>query len=342
MRALSPPQWERLIRQARKSQLIARVALVCQERGWLPEIAERPRLHLEAALRQCAWRRRAARHEVDCLRRALKGANVSVILLKGAAYDLAELPLARGRLYSDIDIMVPRERIRDVEAALGAFGWFPQAYDPYDQRFYREWMHEIPPLQHIIRRTEMDIHHTITPPVSRYRVDAKRLWQAARPLEMEGRFFVLSPPDMVLHSIVHLFQEGEFEQGLRDVVDVADLVAHFGREPGFWQELIDRAEELRLGRLLYYAVQQIRRVFDRVLPADFVAAVDRFGPGGAFGSAMNWLFSMALVADLSGGGRLSTDLARRVLYLRGHCLRMPVRLMVPHLVRKAWRRNFAT
>jgi hypothetical protein len=339
---LSAPEWERLIRQARKAQLLGRIALICEERRWADRILPRPLQHLQSALRQCEWRRRTVRFEVDCVRRAIKPIDMPVILLKGAAYELAALPLARGRIYNDIDIMVPHDRMRDAEGALGAAGWFPQAFDAYDQHFYREWMHEIPPLQHLTRRTEMDVHHTITPPVSRYRVDAKRLWQAALPLDMAGRFFVLAPADMVLHCVAHLFQEGEFEHGLRDVVDVADLLDHFGKEVGFWQMLVDRAAELGLGRLLYYAVQQIRRIFGARPPAELIAAVDRFAPPGAVGGLMTSLFGKALLADLSGGRRMSTDIARELLYMRGHYLRMPVRLMVPHLMRKAWRRGFAT
>jgi hypothetical protein len=37
--------------------------------------------------------------------------------------------------------------------------------------------------------------------------------------------------------------------------------------------------------------------------------------------------------------RAFTGMARNLLYLRGHWLRMPPRLLVPHLLRKAWRRN---
>jgi len=33
-----------------------------------------------------------------------------------------------------------------------------------------------------------------------------------------------------------------------------------------------------------------------------------------------------------------TPVARWLLFLRGHYLRMPLRLLIPHLTRKAWRR----
>lgn len=342
MLKLSPAEWELLIRQARKTQLLARLAVVCAECGWNDRIPARALKHFEAARRYSDWRRHAARWEVDCVRRALKPVDVPVVLLKGAAYELAELPPAKGRIFNDIDILVPRDRLQDVETALRAEGWFPHLLDAYDQRFYREWMHEIPPLQHIMRRSEMDVHHTITPPVSRYAVDGETLLRAAQPLDIPGRFLVLAPADMVLHSIAHLLQEGEFEHGLRDLLDIDDLVRHFGADAGFWQALSARAAELGLGRLFYYAVEQLRRLLATPMPTGFFAAAERFAPPQPLRALMAPLFGAALVADVPSGRRPATALAREFLYLRGHYLRMPLRLMVPHLLRKAWRRNFAT
>ena len=41
----------------------------------------------------------------------------------------------------------------------------------------------------------------------------------ARPLGDSG-FHVLAPEDMVLHSAVHLYQEGELDHGMRDLLDL--------------------------------------------------------------------------------------------------------------------------
>jgi hypothetical protein len=342
MLRLSLAEWESLIRQARKTLLLARLAEQCAERGWADRIPPRPLRHLEAARRFSQWRRREVRWEVDCIRRSLEAIDTPVALLKGAAYEVADLPPAKGRVFNDVDILVPRDKLQEVETALRMHGWVSYVNDAHDQRFYREWMHELPPMQHVTRQTEIDVHHTITPPVSRYPVEGTKLLRAARPLDIPGRFLVLAPPDMVLHSVAHLFQEGEFDNGLRDVMDVDDLLRHFGKESGFWQALLERAEELGLGRLLYYGVAQIGRLLGTEMPADFRTALDRFAPWRPVREVMLSLFSAALAADLASGRRGFTGTARELLYLRGHYLRMPVRLMVPHLVRKAWRRNFAT
>ena len=42
-------------------------------------------------------------------------------------------------------------------------GWATTHHDPYDQRYYRRWMHELPPMLHIRRMTLLDVHHAIVP-----------------------------------------------------------------------------------------------------------------------------------------------------------------------------------
>ena len=56
-------------------------------------------------------------------RRALAPLDVPVILLKGTAYAAAGLEAGRGRSIGDLDILVPRAALPDVERALLAAGW---------------------------------------------------------------------------------------------------------------------------------------------------------------------------------------------------------------------------
>ena len=104
--------------------------------------------------------------------------------MKGSAYVMASLPPARGRYVGDVDLMVPRERIDEVEQRLLERGWQASELDDYDQRYYRESTHEIPPLQHPERDTPLDIHHTIVPLTSRARPDAQALLDAGVPFEV--------------------------------------------------------------------------------------------------------------------------------------------------------------
>src|SRR3546814_2129951 len=98
---------------------------------------------------------------------------VPIILLKGTAYAAAGLKAGIGRSIGDLDIMVPCARLDAVEAGLIAAGWEWVKPDPYDDQYYRRWMHELPPLIHKERDRMIDVHHTILPLTARQTPDAE-------------------------------------------------------------------------------------------------------------------------------------------------------------------------
>ncbi len=333
---LSPPQWELLLSQARRARLLGRVAQNMVARGWIEQVPAAPRVHLDNALRRVRRQQDEARWEADCIRRAIGHLPTPIVLLKGAAYVLADLPPAQGRLFTDIDILVAKDQLRAVERALFEAGWFARQLDPYDERYYRDWMHELPPMQHVERGTALDVHHTITPPTSRFAVNAELLLEKARPLPQQPRLSVLAPVDMVLHSATHLMQDGDFSGGLRDLLDLSDLLQAFGAEPGFWPELLARARQLGLGLPLHDVVVQIHRL--RAMPpppADFERALAELAPGRLRNRWISALLAQALRPDHPSCDSATTGLARWQLYVRSHGLRMPWYQITPHLLQKA-------
>jgi hypothetical protein len=337
---LTPLEWETILGQARQSRLLGRLAQHHAANNWLSMVPAQPRLYLEGAMRLIDRQHHQVQWEVDCIRRALQHVDCPIVMLKGAAYFVANLPPRHGRLFSDIDIMVPRERLPEIEGALFRAGWISDERDPYNQRYYREWMHEIPPLTHVQRRTVIDVHHTITPPTSRYKVDGKLLLDRITAIEGAAELFVLAPEDMVLHSAVHLFQEGEFDHGLRDLLDLTDLLDHFGKDAKFWPTLFNRAEQLDLGVPLFHALFHIRRLFGVEAPAQWSGQAKRLGPSVPLRVVMGWLLGLALRPVHPSCNTRWTGLARWLLYVRSHALRMPMHLVIPHLVRKAWMTKF--
>lgn len=330
-----------LVRQARVASLQARLRVLLAEQGRLADLAERPRRHFEAAATVAARQHDMVRWEVAQLHRALAARGIPFVLLKGAAYVMAELPSARGRLFNDVDILVPRAALKEAETLLFAHGWIAQGHDAYDQHYYRQWMHELPPLTHVRRKSVLDVHHTILPPTARPKPDPEKLLAAAVPIEQHDGVYVLAPADMVLHSATHLFHDGELENGLRDLVDMDDLVRHFGTESGFWPGLVERAFEMELARPLYYALRYAERFLDTSVPASVSEALARAAPTSLWRPVMDGLFQRGLVPHHpSCDGRLSPA-ARWLLYVRSHYLRMPLQLLVPHLIRKAVKRHTA-
>lgn len=339
--AVSLRDWEDLLSQARRASLSVRLASRWADTAGLQQVPLGPRQHLAASLRVGERVAQGMSLEAERVARVLQHAGHRCVLLKGAAYLCAGLPPARGRIFGDIDILVPRHLVAAVEDALLGGGWISGELDAYNQRYYREWMHEIPPLTHVRRGSTIDLHHTITPPTSAFHVDGAALLSAVRPVDEQGLFWVLQPVDMVLHSAVHLFAEGEFDRGLRDLLDMADLLRHFeATERGFWPDLIARAQVLGLQVPLHHALRHVERLFGPRVPAAQREAVSALAPAWPQPQIMCWLLTLALrPMHPRCDGRL-TGLARWLLYVRSNWLRMPLRLLLPHLLRKAWIRRF--
>ena len=333
--SLTPADWDLLIRQARRADLLPRLAIVLEDAGELANVPEQPRAHLVSA--QVFARRHvmAVRWEVEQILRALRSIDVPLILLKGAAYTLAGMACARGRLFHDVDIIVPRDRLNAVEQTLKLHGWASIGHDEYDDAYYRRWMHELPPLRHVQRKTVIDVHHAILPDTARIKTDSGKMIMAAVPLPDQPDIRVLMPVDMVLHSATHLFQDGELDHGLRDLVDLDALLREVGAAPGFWTQLVARAQELGLMRPLYYAVHYCQAMLLTPVPDEALQLVNRARPAGIMATVMDSLFGRALKPDHASCDDFLTPIARWLLYVRAHYLRMPWRLLVPHLLRKA-------
>jgi hypothetical protein len=259
-----------------------------------------------------------------------------IVYLKGAAYVKAGLSLSRGRLFSDIDIMVPKALIGQVEAALMMSGWASTHHDAYDQRYYRTWMHELPPMRHIKRQSVIDVHHAILPETAADWPDPDKLLANARAVGGEGAIKVLAPVDMLLHSAVHLFYDGEWDHGLRDLVDIQHLVEQYSSEPGFWTKLIERAKELELTRPLFYAMRYLTKLLDAPIPQGALQAIEFAQPHALQMSFMDALFMRALLPMHESCGDRLSGTARFMLYIRGNWLRMPPMLLARHLLHKAF------
>lgn len=332
----SPCQWERVIRQAREANVLGTLADDLRARGYIDAVPPAPRAHLQSILAVAEAQVLATRREVAEIAKALAGVVSPIVLLKGSAYLLAELPAACGRLFSDIDILVPRDTLPEVESAMMLAGFATTHLHPYDQRYYRRWTHELPPMQHVKRLTIVDVHHAIVPPTSRARHDSRLLLQGAQTLDDAPQLAVLAPADMVLHSAAHLFNDEEMGHGLRDLVDLDRLLRHFARDPAFADALPERARMLNLERPLYYALRWSTRVLGTPLPERCIQRAESGAPGMATLRLMDALLRRALRPTVA---RASTRWARRALYVRGHWLKMPPHLLAWHLAAKSLRRN---
>ncbi len=335
------PDWDLAIQQCRRAGVLARICHRLERDNLLDRVPEQPARHLKAARTLADKHGRDVHWEVRCIVRALKNVDGPKILLKGAAYVMTDLPPAAGRMFTDVDLMVARERIEQTEHELIRHDWTHHEVDAYDDIYYRTWMHQIPPLIHRLRGTVIDVHHTIVPETAKPHVNARSLFDAAIRLDGYDDLYVLTPTDMVLHSAVHLFNEGEFDHGLRDLSDLDLLLRHFGKDGDFWAHLADRAAELDLERPLFYALRHAGRVLGTPVPQSLDDRLQQTRPGPSHMKVMDALLDRGLRPHHVSCDDRYSGFARWLLYVRAHHLRMPFHLLGPHLIRKAWKKRFA-
>lgn len=334
--ALGEADWDLLLRQAGAANLLATLGYILAEHEVLARIPAPAREQLAWAQVLARRHRQAVRWEIRLVRQALRELGLPTILLKGAAYCAADLPSAQGRLFSDIDILVPEEQLAQVEAALMLAGWAGTHHDAYDQRYYREWMHELPPMQHTRRESMIDVHHAILPRTAAARPDSALLQAGAVAVAGDPALRTLAPVDMVLHSAVHLFTDGEFNNGLRDLVDLHRLLAQFGTDARFWARLVPRAHELELARPLFYALRYTAMLLGTAVPPAVQGEIAAAAPSPLLVRLMDALFRRALLPRHDSCGDTFSATARGLLYLRANWLRMPPLLLARHLFHKAF------
>jgi len=330
--------WNCFLPLARNARLLGRCLYLFERNGLLDVVPQRFVDQFEGALAQTRYVQVQAKRELRQVQRALDREGIPLMALKGVAYLAAHLPPSGWRNLSDIDLLVREADIERAEQALKQAGWVPSGeFDDYDQHYYREWMHEVPPLVHHNRETEVDLHHNLAPPVSRIRIDAARLWEDAvmAPEEYGRQVSVLAPVDMLLHNAIHLFMNDELRGGLRDVVDFRDLFEHFAEgEADFERQLLQRAVVLGCGRPLYYAATTAQRLAGLALSPGFVANIQAHAPAYPAAYLMNWLIERALAPQRLG--MWQTAVANQLLFIRSHWVRMPPGMLIRHL----WHKTF--
>ena len=319
--ALAPREWDGVISVARAEAMLATLAHRLDDAELPLTVAALfadQRAAAAVAQAQSLW-------EAEMARRALASERIEFVLLKGTAYAAAGLPCAAGRQIGDLDILVLASDIGRAENELLEAGWEWVKSDPYDDAYYREHMHELPPLIHKTRDRMIDVHHTILPQTHRIAPDALSLVSDA--VTTENGFAVLCPTDMACHCAAHLLADGDLQGGLRNLWDFHSLTRDFAAaDPGFWDKLDARADRHGLHAPVHRAARLARDLYGSALPSGW----DRHDPADL------WFRRRLLARD--DWGHATQFALQQAFYIRSHWLRMPPLMLSRHLWTK-WRKR---
>jgi len=331
--ALDGAGWTSLISIARAESLMG--SLAHRLKGH--DVPAQIKPILKDAIENAALARKQALWEADCARRALANIGAKLdcktILMKGTAYVAADLDAGVGRSIGDLDIMVAREQLPQVEEALLDAGWEWVKPDPYDDQYYREYMHELPPLIHRDRDKMIDVHHTILPLTARPTPDAKAMLDDA--VRLESGLYVMAPADMVCHCAAHLMADGDLAGGLRNLWDFHCLVEEFfSQDHKFQIKLEERAKLHQISWHVKVCQRLSRRLYSNRWPP-------KIGTQASYEIRLGFPDDDLIIYRLlarDGYGRETREITRQVFYVRSHWLRMPPVMLAKHLWTK-WRKG---
>jgi hypothetical protein len=333
LKKLTHKEWNCLISEARYSQLLSHIYYLCEEQNILMDIPVTVTEILTGDKTRNDYLHLQFNNEIGRIATLLHDKGYRIILLKGAAYLQAKLGAYKGRRFADIDLLVEKTHISDIEETFKNHRWFSASLSEYDEHYYRYWSHQIPPMKHPESGIEIDVHHHLGMPIGRIKFNSEDLFENAVPIP-GSTFFRLSNEDIILHSALHLLINDETDGKLKDLVDILTLLREFDSGMQFWKTLISRSSQLNLHIPLYYALTLIQDIFTYKIPQDYLKDLEQNISVGLRHKFVNYCFRLSLT-NLQGQNA-KIKLVNHFLFWRAHWLRMPLSTLLVHLTRKSF------
>jgi hypothetical protein len=319
--------WQNLILLLREAKLLASFCAAAEQNGVLALYPPYAKRHLMSARVYANRQAQQIRFECTELQQRLCQAGIEAVFLKGAAYTLLETTNSAGRICSDLDVLVRREQLAEAESLLKQHSWRSDQLTDYDERYYRQWAHEIPPMVHLHRGTVLDLHHNLYLPISGRSADMALFFSQLQ-YTKQG-LAVLAPHAMVLHSIIHLFTNEDTSSGMRDIWDLYLLIRD-ADGPEFWLQLSTLAKQTGFDNELQHCLATLQHYFDQDY---FAKAYKHAAPVRR--SIWRWqILPAAMVAEHPLVLGWQHKLAKQLVYLHGHWMKMPATVLVKHLTVK--------
>ncbi|MDN4501802.1 nucleotidyltransferase family protein [Alteromonadaceae bacterium BrNp21-10] len=336
---LSLENWQTLIRVLRGNDLLASFYYLLDRELLLNHVPHFALKHLESAEIYAKRQTQQIHLESESLVQFLGNADIQPIFLKGAAYVLRKDINHYGRVMSDIDILVPYSQLSLIENILKQNDWVEKTLDDYDEQYYRQWAHELPPYQHIYRGTTLDIHHTLLPPISGKLIPENELLSNLQ--TTNDGYLTLSPELIILHSVIHLFYNEDFTKSFRDVWDIHLLLMELEKHSDL-TSLIKLSERLGFSDTLYIALKLRDKIFSTSSLGNYHRAQSSLHLLNYRYSKWTDLFinNVIYFAILPSHDLVDSywsRCSRFIMFIRGHVLKMPLKILLPHLARKSYR-----
>jgi hypothetical protein len=225
-------------------------------RGLLDGARERLQRDYYAA----AIRSTIAEKELTQVLAALAAASLPVVVLKGAAL-AAFYPDRVVRSYSDLDLLVPRDRVDQTEQTLNGLGYRCQK----EKAWWTKHLQHLPPMMSESARLPVEIHWRLDDEDTPGRLPVEELWARAVPWVIEGQSALqLEPVDTALYLCRHAVAQHRVHLGLIPVCDLAQVVGDWTGDQ--WEAAARRATEYGLERVTYLMLALMEHILGVAVP----------------------------------------------------------------------------
>jgi hypothetical protein len=293
--APTPAQWICVVEEAARHRIAPLVYRRISDGPWaeaMPaEVRDRLRsIHVRNALRNAVLVRQTA-SVVEVLAQAA----IPVMLLKGIHLAGFIYPEPALRSMADIDIMVPRDRLMDVERILLAQGFGPLPRPDLQEHIH--WSNHLPVLKKPDGES-FEVHYTIERPTSPFAIDVDGLWARAQTIGVNHlQAWALSHEDLLLHLCLHTSYHHRFDRyALKSLLDMATLLEQRGGGLD-WERVAATANAWHAGSFVYCALRLVRNILNAEIPPAVFAALEH-DPGDDAAAEVAQRFVLAPQVDL--------------------------------------------
>lgn len=246
-----------------------------------------------------------------------------VLLVKGAAYRISGFTYAQYRLFSDIDLLVHPTNFKDAVRRLIDHGYIEYTHSEYERNYYINWSHQYPPLRHLTRSAEIDLHHSIFFAKSNIQIDIGRFITNAS--KVTGSVFSLpTAADMFVHACLHLFYQEEQQKMTKDLIDLHCLYNEVANKT----LIIQSAALSNKGSAIAYGLSVQRWYFKQDLSAEEATFVIQNSS-----QLRRKIIHFMLNSILQQKG-WSFYLSSALWFIRGHLIKMNLPTLIYHSVMK--------
>jgi len=205
--------------------------------------------------------------ELNKVLKAFREESIDVIALKGAA--LAETVYLQRALrpMSDIDLLVRKEKLAEVESRLLDIGYGFDEREGTKEWFLEHHYHLVFARQSGIT---IEIHWHIQRPTDPSRIAIDGFWERAQPVKIAAtEALALSPEDLLLHLCQHA-HEHKWRGGVRPLCDIAGAIKFYGNKID-WRKLCTLAYEWQIVPCAYLGLSLAWELLDASVSASFLA-----------------------------------------------------------------------